>query len=1398
MPEHKAPSPSPFTDDTLALLFALGGETLAFYEVKSLAGLLLKHRHGKAAVIDETQLRDALAAHPAIVSDNGNYFSCHTPNLCLLAIEFLSQPENAPLVRHIANTLPATDALSSSQRLTRDIRNTLFAKDFKAHIACVEKLYKERPEDFATGRPYHLLADPIYHDWLASLPTELLSVCIRLLFPYMISRFKPIQFLLDLASRQFRTLLHVARLPVIDALIACGRFEQANDCLQSLVNSDPNTLQTRYGWLDLIHGNLEAALGRYNDAFENLRRNNYGNDIFFTTITGVFYIFALIKDNSPNAIGTARACTRAGFTNPLYANIYKHLHAYIEHTSGRQHFQRTDAPDAPPLDRLIADIIEFWLNEGQPSAECRQDLLTLEHQAKHAGIVWLEREIHEINRRLAPDWIPGALPCDAQDTIPLIDCVQILPAWTRELNDIARDLTQQMAQKPTRVAWNIAFSPHCPTNVQLELSIQHLKKTDRWTKGQLIKLDKLERDLKLTQEWPSYFTTQDIKAASMLMQLTQRQSHDLDADSALGEDSGSGSGNASASADVDDATACVSHNDILLSLLDYPRLYWKGDPTQTPVRIILEDPYIQILKAPEQARVLIRLFPSVAPKSHLAAVRYDDNSLHLFCFRQLHKRLLKTLKDGILIPEQAVSQLNGICGQLARLMKVKSDYGLDSLQVPLTQVVTPRPVMRLERTATGLAVELLMQPFSKDEVLRRPGEGAMAILEYDHDRLIRKQRDRDGEQQLIVRILEACPMLSSINMTAPYQWLVENDETAWQLLIQLQTIADDCDILWKQGRKFAVSRRISFGDVAMRARLGTQWLEIDGDVAVSDDLIIPFQKLLELAKEQKHNFIQLNDEQIIYLADDFKASLDKFNSIGQFARSKPQFNLLALPVLQMMLGDFDRLDISPEWQQQLLRIDEAKTLPVPPPQNLSPDITLRDYQLEGYRWLTRLDHWEAGACLADDMGLGKTIQTLAFIAQKAQEGPILIVAPTSVCANWADEIRTHTVGLEPPITFGQGNRTEALRVMRAGKIMISSYGLLQSQIASFEQIEWRVVVLDEAQAIKNYQAKRSQAALQLKAKFRIATTGTPIENNLGELWTLFQFITPGLFGSRQSFQDRFANPIERTPDSNALQQLNALIKPFLLRRKKDEVLKELPPKTEKSIHVYLSDEERAFYQALKQNLIREINENQLDDNTQQRIRILAAIQKLRQAACNPLLIEPGINVPSAKLEEFKRLISDLKECGHKTLVFSQFVKHLDIIRPTLKQLNISYEYLDGSTPTKDREEAVENFQNGNADAFLISLRAGGLGLNLTKADNVIILDPWWNPAVEDQAADRAHRIGQSRPVTIYRLIAHDTIEDMIIDLHNQKKDLAVQLLDGSDTACNLSADELYKLLMESR
>ena len=160
--------------------------------------------------------------------------------------------------------------------------------------------------------------------------------------------------------------------------------------------------------------------------------------------------------------------------------------------------------------------------------------------------------------------------------------------------------------------------------------------------------------------------------------------------------------------------------------------------------------------------------------------------------------------------------------------------------------------------------------------------------------------------------------------------------------------------------------------------------------------------------------------------------------------------------------------------------------------------------------------------------------------------------------------------------------------------------------------------------------------------------------------------------------------------------------------------------------------------------------------------------------------------------------SDLKECGHKTLVFSQFVKHLDIIRPTLKQLNISYEYLDGSTPTKDREEAVENFQNGNADAFLISLRAGGLGLNLTKADNVIILDPWWNPAVEDQAADRAHRIGQSRPVTIYRLIAHDTIEDMIIDLHNQKKDLAVQLLDGSDTACNLSADELYKLLMESR
>jgi SNF2 family DNA or RNA helicase len=342
-------------------------------------------------------------------------------------------------------------------------------------------------------------------------------------------------------------------------------------------------------------------------------------------------------------------------------------------------------------------------------------------------------------------------------------------------------------------------------------------------------------------------------------------------------------------------------------------------------------------------------------------------------------------------------------------------------------------------------------------------------------------------------------------------------------------------------------------------------------------------------------------------------------------------------------------------------------------------------------------------------------------------------------------------------------------------------------------VQWQVVVLDEAQAIKNMATKRSQAAMNLQAEFKLITTGTPIENHLGELWNLFRFINPGLLGSLDSFNERFANAIERGQNKAARNQLKRLIQPFLLRRTKNQVLKELPARTEILLQVELSSEEMAFYEALRRQAIAKL-ENSDAQAGAKHLQVLAEIMRLRRACCNPSLIMPDSPVKSSKLETFGEVLQELLENRHKALVFSQFVDHLTILRNYLDEQKINYQYLDGSTPIKERKKRVDAFQNGEGDVFLISLKAGGTGLNLTAADYVIHMDPWWNPAVEDQASDRAHRIGQKRPVTIYRLVAKNTIEEKIVDLHHQKRDLADSLLEGTDVSGKVSTDQLLQLI----
>jgi SNF2 family DNA or RNA helicase len=432
------------------------------------------------------------------------------------------------------------------------------------------------------------------------------------------------------------------------------------------------------------------------------------------------------------------------------------------------------------------------------------------------------------------------------------------------------------------------------------------------------------------------------------------------------------------------------------------------------------------------------------------------------------------------------------------------------------------------------------------------------------------------------------------------------------------------------------------------------------------------------------------------------------------------------------------------------------------------------------------------------MGLGKTLQALALMLSRAPQGPALVIAPTSVCLNWQSEALRFAPTLKIKL-FGGGDRNEALANLQPFDLVIASYGLLQQEAALFAGVQWHTIVLDEAQAIKNGATKRSQAVMALQGDFRMVATGTPLENHLGELWNLFRFINPGLLGNLDQFNLRFAGPIEKAQDkraeAGARLRLRRLIQPFILRRTKSQVLAELPSRTEIVLQVDLSAQETALYESLRRAALEKLAAVQ-GPASKKAIQILAEMMKLRRACCNPQLVAPELGLASSKLAAFAELLSGLLENRHKVLVFSQFVDHLTLIRQHLEEHGVAYQYLDGSTPMHERKARVDAFQAGQGEVFLISLKAGGMGINLTAADYVIHMDPWWNPAVEDQASDRAHRMGQLRPVTIYRLVARHTIEESIVDLHQHKRDLADSLLEGSDMAARLSAGEMMSMLQE--
>ncbi|HLS71753.1 MAG TPA: DEAD/DEAH box helicase, partial [Chitinophagaceae bacterium] len=457
---------------------------------------------------------------------------------------------------------------------------------------------------------------------------------------------------------------------------------------------------------------------------------------------------------------------------------------------------------------------------------------------------------------------------------------------------------------------------------------------------------------------------------------------------------------------------------------------------------------------------------------------------------------------------------------------------------------------------------------------------------------------------------------------------------------------------------------------------------------------------------------------------------------------------------------------------------------IPIPENV--DATLRPYQEAGFQWMNFLKETGWGGILADDMGLGKTLQTLTFLQHYLNKHPnalFMVACPTTLIYNWENEIKKYTPNIKYLIHHGP-RRTRSTKDLTDTNLIITTYGTLRSDVKLLSEIEFDYIVLDESQTIKNPLSQVAKASLELKSKNRIALSGTPVQNNTFDLYSQLNFLNPGMLGSMEFFRNEFANPIDKNQQKEAKETLSKIINPFLLRRTKEQVAPDLPEKTEMIYFCEMGAKQRKIYEAYKNSfrsqILDSIEEKGIDSA---RFSVLTGLMRLRQICDSPAILkDEEFENHSVKITELVKSLTE-HTGNHKSLVFSQFLGMLDLIRDELEKLGIPYVYFDGGTSSAEREKAIQEFQNNEeCRVFLISLKAGGVGLNLTAADYVYIVDPWWNPAVEQQAIDRTHRIGQTKNIFAYRMICKDTIEEKILLLQDRKKALVKDLITSEENA----------------
>ena len=1146
-------------------------------------------------------------------------------------------------------------------------------------------------------------------------------------------------------------------------LLLCGRFDDVKAMLPEL---DASYGYMFDGAIALLHGDDTEALARFDEALKLRRRETGKRKSIFSGLAGHLYVLGLLKSADPRHLKQAETyleIATKGVTTHDTA-VYQQLSMLRQIRAGTvdPEVLPTRAWEAYMQPVMFRALLHWWL--GSSKLGDRKELLTAQFEAASAaGFDFVAAQLGAVLGHL------GAVSIDQQAIAlrqrhhfaDLSTWFEREEAWQRQLNALInlQPAVNVEIVRESRLVWLIGYAADWGIN-SIEPREQKRDSQGGWSRGRAMSLKRLADDAGQMD----FLTAQDLSVVATIeayKYYSQSGSkYEFDTDKAV--------------------TALIGH----------PLLFWIDAPGSR-VELLPGEP--ELLVKAHGAEVTITMRPPTVGADDVCITRETPSRLRVVRLTAEHRRVGAIIGNGLVVPLAAEKQVLKAISAISSIVTVQSDIGGSAGDIEQV-AADARLHVHLLPYQQGLRMQVLVRPLPDAGAYYPPGSGAESVIADLNGVRVEAKRDLNAEREAERQLIGACHSLEYAE-NEHGEWLLGQPIPCLELLAELQEVDTSAVLVaWPEGESFKVTKKVESSSMRLSIKRDKDWFAANGEVQIDEERIVDLRSLLDMLRSSRGRFVELGDNQFVALSTELHRRLMELASYGEATADGVRVHPLASFALEELAADAGGVKADKLWKEHLKRMAATTACMPALPSTLQAE--LRDYQLEGFQWLSRLAHWGVGACLADDMGLGKTVQALALLLQRAPDGPALVVAPTSVCMNWMAEAEKFAPTLNIKL-FGAGDRAALLDGVEAFDLVVVSYGLLQLAAAQFAKVQWHTVVLDEAQAIKNNATKRSQAVMALQGDFKMVATGTPLENHLGELWNLFRFINPGLLGNAEQFNLRFAGPIEKAQDKRAEQaartRLRRLIQPFILRRTKAQVLSELPPRTEIVLPVDLTEQETALYESLRRDALARLAALEQPQN-QKSIEILAEMMKLRRACCNPNLVAPELTLESSKLNVFARLVDDLLENRHKVLVFSQFVDHLTLIRRHLDARGIRYQYLDGSTPMAERKKRVDAFQAGDGDLFLISLKAGGVGINLTAADYVIHMDPWWNPAVEDQASDRAHRMGQLRPVTIYRLVARHTIEEGIVDLHKHKRDLADSLLEGADLAARMSPADMLDML----